>query len=569
MGFALSLRSAPALPKLAWLAHLDFERRTLFVLHGSAVEHHKDWVVEGVWDGNFAEGDFHLSENFFGSGIRIKNGLVYFVPSSGLVDRLFYCLPHKKMLVSNSLPLLLAGTGGSLDLSHNYDPESTAISKGIRHYNPDFKVTHPQIEKFLQIYHHNIVVDQGGNISLEARTKVHDLSSFQDYYGRLQQILQRLRANYADPSRATPLAAFSAISSGYDSAAVSRLVSSLGVTTCFNSRRSNSAVPSWLPTNMALDDGTAIARKLSMEVIYLDRPSTDVCEDEVYFYAVGSVGAEPIFHSMAAYIIAHCQAAVVFTGYHGGEVWEAELEPKYLNSDLRESGVDGLLLSEMRLKAGFIHIPVPFILARSVVSLNRISRSPEMQPWRLGTSYDRPIPRRILEEAGVERQLFGMRKKAVMTHVVGFPRNPRLRKQFRQFLRDHCRVQTTYASFRNKFNRLGYYGCRASDYFLQLVRSRTFTLPPRFSYNLQTKWNVWQTESKLRNLLFIWAVGVLTQRIAPVVNDSPASCGVSNSCALPPTPRLGRYGLVYSLIGHRIGYSHSQEVSRCIHKRFP
>jgi hypothetical protein len=28
-------------------------------------------------------------------------------------------------------------------------------------------------------------------------------------------------------------------------------------------------------------------------------------------------------------------------------------------------------------------------------------------------------------------------------------------------------------------------------------------------------------------------------------------------------------GLVYSLIGHRIGYSHSQEVSRCIHKRFP
>jgi hypothetical protein len=27
-------------------------------------------------------------------------------------------------------------------------------------------------------------------------------------------------------------------------------------------------------------------------------------------------------------------------------------------------------------------------------------------------------------------------------------------------------------------------------------------------------------------------------------------------------------GLVYSLLGHRIGYSHSQEVSRCIHKRF-
>ena len=28
-------------------------------------------------------------------------------------------------------------------------------------------------------------------------------------------------------------------------------------------------------------------------------------------------------------------------------------------------------------------------------------------------------------------------------------------------------------------------------------------------------------------------------------------------------------GLVYSLIGHRIGYSHSQEVSRCIPQRCP
>jgi hypothetical protein len=28
-------------------------------------------------------------------------------------------------------------------------------------------------------------------------------------------------------------------------------------------------------------------------------------------------------------------------------------------------------------------------------------------------------------------------------------------------------------------------------------------------------------------------------------------------------------GLVYSFIGHRIGYSHSQEVSICIHKNSP
>ena len=32
--------------------------------------------------------------------------------------------------------------------------------------------------------------------------------------------------------------------------------------------------------------------------------------------------------------------------------------------------------------------------------------------------------------------------------------------------------------------------------------------------------------------------------------------------------KLWSCSLVYSLIGHRIGYSHSQEVSRCKHKRF-
>jgi hypothetical protein len=37
----------------------------------------------------------------------------------------------------------------------------------------------------------------------------------------------------------------------------------------------------------------------------------------------------------------------------------------------------------------------------------------EMAPWSIGGEYDRPIPRRIVEEAGVERDSFGQSKKAV------------------------------------------------------------------------------------------------------------------------------------------------------------
>ena len=35
-----------------------------------------------------------------------------------------------------------------------------------------------------------------------------------------------------------------------------------------------------------------------------------------------------------------------------------------------------------------------------------------MRPWSIGGAYDRPIPRRIAEEAGVPRDLFGQNKMA-------------------------------------------------------------------------------------------------------------------------------------------------------------
>ena len=41
-----------------------------------------------------------------------------------------------------------------------------------------------------------------------------------------------------------------------------------------------------------------------------------------------------------------------------------------------------------------------------------------MEPWRVHTNYDRPIPRRIAEEAGVPRELFGNKKRAAATLAV-------------------------------------------------------------------------------------------------------------------------------------------------------
>ena len=253
------------------------------------------------------------------------------------------------------------------------------------------------------------------------------------------------------------LDAFTTISTGYDSAAVSTLVSSLGVTKCFNSSRSNSALPPWLFREKTLDDATHIARTLHMEILPLDPRASSVTEDELFFYAAGSAGAETIFASMADYVSRHCEAAVVFTGHAGGTMWGKRLDPDDVDGDIKRGDMSGQLISEARLKSGFIHAPVPFIMATQTEAIHRIANSQEMEPWRLGTSYDRPIPRRIVEQAGVKREAFGQYKKSVWVFPF-LPKNPALRKQFLRFLRAkgirHARAYT-------RINRFYYFrfGC--------------------------------------------------------------------------------------------------------------
>jgi hypothetical protein len=74
-------------------------------------------------------------------------------------------------------------------------------------------------------------------------------------------------------------------------------------------------------------------------------------------------------------------------------------------------------MQEFRLRTGFVHLPPAFYGWRHHNDLIRISRSPELAPWSLGTSYDRPIARRLVEEAGVPRELFGMKKRAVSVTI--------------------------------------------------------------------------------------------------------------------------------------------------------
>ncbi|MGF9765005.1 hypothetical protein AAII07_59160 [Microvirga sp. 0TCS3.31] len=98
------------------------------------------------------------------------------------------------------------------------------------------------------------------------------------------------------------------------------------------------------------------------------------------------------------------------TGFHGDKVWNRNGKP---NSVIKRGDISGSSLGEFRIAKDFVHLPLPFVGAQHHSDLSRISKSDEMCAFSVGGDYDRPIPRRIAEEAGVPRKLFGQTKKAV------------------------------------------------------------------------------------------------------------------------------------------------------------
>ena len=508
---AILYKHVAGLPKLAWIAEVDLPTNACTVRHGEGVETHAEWAVEGVWDAPFEKGAFHESENFFGSGVRQDGGRLYFAPSVAVTDRLLWAQHGHRLVVSNSLPLLLAFLGAKLDPAYDYHIESLTILLGIRRYERRFHLIHPDIEAAFQLYHDRLVVEDG-RVTIQTYGHGETFATYEQYLARLRGILTALAENYRSPRRRHRFSTFTPISSGYDSTAVATLVKDLGVDACFTSVRSNTPLPQWLAPKVAVDDGLPNAERLGLRCEALDDRTSQVTEDELFFLAPSTADPEIIFHSLARHIAQECDAAIVFTGYHGDKVWDRTTPEQYLGEDIIRGDTSGLNLSEIRLEAGFIHVPVPLILAQSIRSLVAISRSDAMRPWRLDNSYDRPIPRRIAESAGLSRESFGMVKKAVTKHY-NFPLNRALRRRFFHFI--DRRELFAYA-----FTALTQVVFRARRAWLYAtVRDRRKVL------QIHTPRVVFWKEVSFRNLMFVWANQVLAERFARALHTALARDG--------------------------------------------
>lgn len=156
-----------------------------------------------------------------------------------------------------------------------------------------------------------------------------------------------------------------------------------------------------------VDSGRATGEALGLEVLELDRAAdVESFEDVAEFFAMGMGGEDYCYRYFSSIL----NSRILLTGFHGDKVWEIHASP---NANLARGDLSGSSLQEFRLNQNFIHIPVPMIGCRRHQELFEISEHQEMIPYRLNRGhYDRPIPRRILEERGVDRELFGQEKKA-------------------------------------------------------------------------------------------------------------------------------------------------------------
>ncbi len=393
------------LPPLAWRANC--KDGIVEVLHGKYVDARDGFFVEGAWSGNFADGDFVNSEWVCGSGACFADDKITFSTATHIVGGLFHISIDNKFCISNSLYLLMAENGYQLDPQYmNYEKDFNTILFGVEDYKKDIHVLNEHNEKdVIQVsYFRNITIDSNGDIEIKIKPSVKAFSSFEDYYSRLKQSVATLIANGKDKDRAYQYGTVTTISRGYDAPCCAAVAKTAG---CDNA-------VTFKPNGKYADDcGTEIAELLGYSTIIerdaADYLTRDNCVEAMYV-ATGELGADI---SLAAFDD-DFSGNLVFTGERGDSVWDRNAKNR--NNKFAFNAVFALLgCTERRLWLNYISVPMPLYGASAWESLYDIANSEEMKDWRTNNSYDRPIPRRIIESAGVPRNKFG-----IMKHGAGF-----------------------------------------------------------------------------------------------------------------------------------------------------
>lgn len=416
----LTFKLNQTLPKLAWIAQVDLPEHKTEVTHGSWVEVLEQGFIEGVWDGLFTQADFDQSACVFGSGAVVRGETVVFVSSTSTTDYLYWWSSDdtSHVVVANSLPLLLASQNDELDpLVEDYDLINKSIMSGINRYITKIPTRKGMVNRLM---HWNLIVAPG-KIEKQDKPLPPAFAAFNDYFAYLTASYSLLAGNARDVGRSRPMAIFSTQSRGYDSTAANAVAKDHGVDLVFTvTKGKGKGYFADEDRHLELDDdGTAICRFFGLKCIPIERRALEQDSSMEYlFYACMQETGDFNLLQIGDHVR---QPSVLITGCLGelwyGSSYYAE-HPGLINPDLMRGDLGNHGLTEVRLQAGYVQLAFPYIGARSRADILKITESEEMEPWRIHTDYDRPIPRRLAERASLPRKLFGQVK---MASVLEYP----------------------------------------------------------------------------------------------------------------------------------------------------
>lgn len=390
------------LPPLAWCAQINKNSDTVVVFHGEMVETNPRGFVEGAWNDSFELLNFTEATVVCGSGGTLDDDNVRFSASTDLSCPLFSIVKDDSVFVSNSPVFIMTVAEEAPDALYPfYSYDLTAIwRQGLYCPNGELKLR-PDVS--LRVHFATTMsVDKEGSTQFKPHTLCDAPSDYSSYHAMLVKEMTRVFENAQDPGRKSGYKPWAGISSGYDSSATAALASLAGCEDAFTFTDSRQKDP-------RQDSGAANTPYLGMTCTEYDRwhylKMGGRVDAEFAMFAVSATTPMAAMEDLLA-------GRMIITGSFGDIIWDTKSEFCHNLSRCWAKFAAGLGQIEFRLRAGYLSFAPAYIGARHNETIHRIINSEEMRDWSIGGKYDRPMPRRIAETAGLPRERFGMEKRA-------------------------------------------------------------------------------------------------------------------------------------------------------------
>lgn len=404
----------PTFPKLGYVAKVEPTR--VEVKHGLWVETHDNWFSDGAWDGDCLEPP-EEKDFLLGSAVRANyDRCLTVLTSQSPIDRLFVvAMEDGAVRFSNSLPLLLMELDDSLDPQWPYYRSVfMAAELGVNMTQRQIPTKRGfQVQVVLNCSVSLTVATSGQEIvvDIEPRAPEPPFRSYEHYRSTLARVVKSVVGNAEDARRQHPFSPIPSISAGYDSSVIAVLAAEAGC------KRALTLLRYTDDGEELVDYPGEVASTVGLELIEVRRGEWKEGDGDVEQAALIAATSTTFMDVVMLAYEPHLPSKLLIVGYAGDNVWDANNFRCYRDIVQSAGPISGRSLAEHRLAHGYVIFPVPFIGHTAHPSIFNITNSPEMAEWNIGGSYNRPIARRIVEEAGVRRGSFATKKYAGSARV--------------------------------------------------------------------------------------------------------------------------------------------------------